>query len=69
MGFAEQLREILGRLPDARQTALFSATLPKLLVEFAKAGLSDPTLIRDNDFTSTWLEIVAFFPNVPLKRH
>ena len=29
-----------------RQTVLFSATLPKLLVEFAKAGLSDPTLIR-----------------------
>ena len=51
MGFGEQLREILGRLPDARQTALFSATLPKLLVEFAKAGLSDPTLIRD-DVTS-----------------
>ncbi len=46
MGFGEQLREILGRLPDARQTLLFSATLPKLLVEFAKAGLSDPTLIR-----------------------
>ena len=54
MGFGEQLREILGRLPDARQTALFSATLPKLLVEFAKAGLSDPTLIRDNDFASQW---------------
>ena len=25
---------------------LFSATLPKLLVEFASAGLSDPTLVR-----------------------
>lgn len=46
MGFEEQLREILGRLPDARQTVLFSATLPKLLVDFAKAGLSDPTLVR-----------------------
>ena len=46
MGFGEQLREILGRLPDNRQTVLFSATLPKLLVEFAKAGLTDPTLIR-----------------------
>ncbi len=46
MGFGEQLREILGRLPGARQTLLFSATLPKLLVEFARAGLSDPTLVR-----------------------
>ena len=46
MGFGEQLSDILGRLPESRQTVLFSATLPKLLVEFAKAGLTDPTLIR-----------------------
>ncbi|ETE57405.1 ATP-dependent RNA helicase DDX54 [Ophiophagus hannah] len=39
MGFAEQLKEIVSRLPDGRQTLLFSATLPKLLVEFAQAGL------------------------------
>ena len=39
MGFAEQLQEIIRRLPDSRQTILFSATLPKLLVDFAKAGL------------------------------
>lgn len=38
MGFAEQLQEIIRRLPDTRQTLLFSATLPKLLVEFARAG-------------------------------
>ena len=46
MGFGEQLNEIVNRLPDSRQTLLFSATLPKILVEFAKAGLKDPTLIR-----------------------
>eukprot|EP00096_Caligus_rogercresseyi_P015644 TRINITY_DN8119_c0_g1_i1.p1 TRINITY_DN8119_c0_g1~~TRINITY_DN8119_c0_g1_i1.p1 ORF type:complete len:787 (+),score=227.43 TRINITY_DN8119_c0_g1_i1:263-2362(+) len=46
LGFGEQLKEILGRLSDDRQTLLFSATLPKLLVEFAKAGLNDPTLVR-----------------------
>ncbi|XP_067005335.2 ATP-dependent RNA helicase DDX54 [Anabrus simplex] len=46
MGFGEQLREIVTRLPENRQTVLFSATLPKVLVEFAKAGLSDPVLIR-----------------------
>lgn len=38
MGFAEQLQEILARLPGGHQTVLFSATLPKLLVEFARAG-------------------------------
>lgn len=46
MGFAQQLHEIIHRLPDSRQTLLFSATLPKLLVEFTKAGLTDPVLIR-----------------------
>uniref|UniRef100_A0A4W3HSZ0 ATP-dependent RNA helicase DDX54 n=1 Tax=Callorhinchus milii TaxID=7868 RepID=A0A4W3HSZ0_CALMI len=46
MGFAEQLQEIIRRLPDSRQTLLFSATLPKQLVEFASAGLTEPVLIR-----------------------
>ncbi|XP_034257022.1 ATP-dependent RNA helicase DDX54 [Thrips palmi] len=46
MGFGEQMNDILGRLPDSRQTLLFSATLPKVLVEFARAGLADPVLLR-----------------------
>lgn len=46
MGFSAQLTEILHALPSHRQTLLFSATLPKSLVEFAKAGLQEPALIR-----------------------
>ncbi|KAL8951695.1 MAG: hypothetical protein Q9222_002341 [Ikaeria aurantiellina] len=46
MGFAAQLTEILYSLPPSRQTLLFSATLPKSLVEFARAGLQEPTLVR-----------------------
>lgn len=46
MGFEVALHEILQRLPTSRQTILFSATLPKSLVEFAKAGLQDPKLVR-----------------------
>jgi ATP-dependent RNA helicase DDX54/DBP10 len=46
MGFAAQLSEILHALPTSRQTLLFSATLPKSLVEFARAGLQEPKLIR-----------------------
>lgn len=46
MGFAAQLTEILHTLPATRQTLLFSATLPVSLVEFAKAGLTDPVLVR-----------------------
>ncbi|XP_011503784.1 PREDICTED: ATP-dependent RNA helicase DDX54 [Ceratosolen solmsi marchali] len=46
MGLGTQINEILNRLPETRQTLLFSATLPKLLVEFAKAGLENPILVR-----------------------
>ncbi|KAH8914092.1 P-loop containing nucleoside triphosphate hydrolase protein, partial [Atractiella rhizophila] len=48
LNFSVQLYEILTRLPPSpiRQTLLFSATLPKTLVEFAKAGLQNPKLVR-----------------------
>ena len=46
MGFSSQLTEILHALPSTRQTLLFSATLPKSLVEFAQAGLQEPHLVR-----------------------
>ncbi|KAF8633418.1 hypothetical protein AX17_004589 [Amanita inopinata Kibby_2008] len=46
MGFQTALTEILHRLPSTRQTVLLSATLPKSLVDFAKAGLQDPKLVR-----------------------
>lgn len=46
MGFSEQLNEILSSLPETRQTSLFSATLPASLVEFTKAGLRNPQLVR-----------------------
>jgi ATP-dependent RNA helicase DDX54/DBP10 len=61
MGFATQLSEILATLPTSRQTLLFSATLPKSLVEFARAGLQEPKLIRlDDSKVSPELES-AFF--------
>uniref|UniRef100_A0A3Q4GDU7 DEAD (Asp-Glu-Ala-Asp) box polypeptide 54 n=1 Tax=Neolamprologus brichardi TaxID=32507 RepID=A0A3Q4GDU7_NEOBR len=56
MGFAEQLQEIIRRLPDTRQTLLFSATLPKLLVEFARAG-------KINCFISILLGLIQLSPS------
>ncbi|KAI9272846.1 P-loop containing nucleoside triphosphate hydrolase protein [Phascolomyces articulosus] len=62
MGFAVQLHEILSRLPQSRQTLLFSATLPKMLVDFAKAGLQEPTLIRLDADTKISKDLeMAFF--------
>ena len=47
MNFAAQLRYILNRLTYSnRQTMLFSATMPKSLIEFTRASLKNPIAIR-----------------------
>jgi ATP-dependent RNA helicase DDX54/DBP10 len=46
LGFAEQLQHVLTKCPEQRQTLLFSATLPRMLVQFARAGLKEPELLR-----------------------
>ncbi|RDX55028.1 ATP-dependent RNA helicase DBP10 [Lentinus brumalis] len=62
MGFQVALTEILHRLPPTRQTLLFSATLPKSLVEFAKAGLQNPKLVRLDAETKISADLkMAFF--------
>ena len=62
MGFQTALTEILHRLPTSRQTLLFSATLPKSLVEFAKAGLQNPKLVRLDAETKISADLkMAFF--------
>eukprot|EP01118_Nematostelium_gracile_P002012 TRINITY_DN12099_c0_g1_i1.p1 TRINITY_DN12099_c0_g1~~TRINITY_DN12099_c0_g1_i1.p1 ORF type:complete len:351 (-),score=83.16 TRINITY_DN12099_c0_g1_i1:27-1079(-) len=67
MGFADQLHEITKRLPESRQTALFSATLPNLLVEFARAGLKNPQLIRLDTDTKISENLKLSFFTVPLE--
>jgi ATP-dependent RNA helicase DeaD len=42
MGFEEDLKKILGELPDPRQTALFSATLPTRIQKIAERYLTAP---------------------------
>ena len=41
MGFADELEALLGALPDTRQTAVFSATMPRRILEIAKRHLRD----------------------------
>lgn len=42
----EQVNEICQRLPESKQTLLFSATMPQKLADFAKVGLKNPLFIR-----------------------
>jgi len=45
LGFIHALRRIAPLLPDARQTMLFSATMPKQMAELAGAYLRDPVRV------------------------
>ena len=45
MGFIEDIEAILEQTPEARQTALFSATMPKEIRNLAKKYLRDPQSI------------------------
>jgi ATP-dependent RNA helicase RhlE len=46
MGFKPQLTRILSRLPRARQTLLFSATVGAEVAEFARTHLRDPVRVE-----------------------
>lgn len=46
MGFYEDIEEILRTTPPSRQTVLFSATLPKPILEISKRFQKDPQLVK-----------------------
>jgi len=46
MGFIDDIKFILGKAPDVRQTALFSATVPKPILELTKKFQNNPEHIR-----------------------
>lgn len=48
-GFARDVESILSRTPDARQTALFSATMPNWVANTAKQYLRNPIKVEIND--------------------
>lgn len=46
MGLQPQIVQILGKVHESCQRALFSATMPSILAEFTSAGLHNPITIR-----------------------
>ena len=53
MGFLEDVELILKEVPESRQTALFSATLPKPIREIAKQYLDQPAKVTIKQKTMT----------------
>lgn len=45
MGFREDIESILSHVPDSRQTMLFSATIPRSILELARRFMNNPEFI------------------------
>lgn len=46
MGFREDIETVLEKLPEDRQTLLFSATMPKPIMEIARQYLTKPEVVK-----------------------
>lgn len=64
MGFQEDVEWILSHTPDARQTALFSATMPRQIRRLAEKYLDEPVNIEIERKTMTVPNIKQFYINV-----
>jgi superfamily II DNA/RNA helicase len=53
MGFINDIRKIVAKLPIKRQTLFFSATMPKDIAELAEAMLRDPVRVAVTPVAST----------------
>jgi ATP-dependent RNA helicase RhlE len=53
MGFINDIRKIVAKLPARRQTLFFSATMPKDIAELAEAMLRDPARVAVTPVSST----------------
>ncbi|XUU59942.1 DEAD/DEAH box helicase [Erythrobacter sp. HA6-11] len=60
MGFIPDIEFICDKLPDTRQTMLFSATMPPPIEKLAKKFLSNPKWIEVSRAASTNKDITAF---------
>ncbi|MCO4744995.1 MAG: DEAD/DEAH box helicase [Proteobacteria bacterium] len=65
MGFIEEVTAILEHLPTERQTALFSATMPKAIRKVAKRHLKDPVSVQVESGGLTTDHIQQRFMRVP----
>lgn len=62
MGFREDIEILLSHMPSERQTVLFSATMPKAIMDIAKRFQKDPQLVKvtTERLTATSIEQIFF---------
>ncbi|MFV0426886.1 MAG: DEAD/DEAH box helicase [Beutenbergiaceae bacterium] len=67
MGFAEEVATILERTPATRQTALFSATMPKEIRRVAHTHMRDPAEVSTTPSAPTTATITQTYAVVPFR--
>ena len=68
MGFRDDIESILEEAPDERQTVLFSATMPKEIMEITQKFQNNPKLISVEKRQMTVENIDQLYYNVPMGR-
>ena len=53
MGFIHDVRKVIAKLPEKRQTLLFSATMPQEIAELSRTILTDPVRVEVTPQSST----------------
>ncbi len=61
MGFRDEIEELLSWMPDSRQTVLFSATMPKPIMDIANRFLHNPTHAKITRSELTAANIQQFY--------
>lgn len=65
MGFREDMEAILQHAPDERQTVLFSATMPKPILEITKKFQTNPKLVKVTKQELTVSSIEQIYYDIP----
>ena len=69
MGFREDIETILEKVPQQRQTILFSATMPKPIMEITRQYQTDPVLVAiGEEGSQTAAKIEQFYYDCPMGR-
>ncbi|MCI4350158.1 MAG: DEAD/DEAH box helicase [Thermoplasmata archaeon] len=68
MGFLPDVRRILASLPRRRQTLLFSATMPKEVIQLAREFLTDPKTVQVGETTAAAVGVSHLALPVPAHR-
>lgn len=68
MGFREDIETILESVPEERQTVLFSATMPKAILDITTQYQKDPIIVKTENSEKSVDNIEQYWFDVPMGR-